>query len=82
MSIILQHNKPECIGCGACTAIAPEFWVMNEAENKSDIKNCKTLENGWEEREIEEKDFAVNKDVAESCPVNVIHIIKDGKKII
>ncbi len=79
----LQHNKPECIGCGACAAVAPDFWVMNEADNKTDIILCKTLPNGWEEREIDEKDFAINKDAAESCPVNVIHIFKDtGEKII
>lgn len=79
----LQHNKPECIGCGACAAVAPEFWVMNENDNKSDIKDSKLLENGWEEREIEEKDLAINKDAAESCPVNVIHILKEnGEKII
>lgn len=80
----LQHNKPECIGCGACAAVAPEFWVMNDADNKSDIIDCKNLENGWEEKGIEEKDFVKNKDAAESCPVNVIHIVKkeNNEKII
>lgn len=77
---LLQHNKPECIGCGACAAVAPEFWAMNDAENKSDIIGCKKLDNGWEEKEIEEKDFAKNKDVAESCPVNVIHIVNKETK--
>ncbi len=55
----LQHNKPECIGCGACAAVAPDFWVMNEADNKTDIILCKTLPNGWEERDIDEKDFEI-----------------------
>ena len=55
-----------------------------EAEdNKADIKDSKLLPNGWEEKEVDEKDLQINKDAAESCPVNVIHIIdKDGKKII
>lgn len=78
----LEHVKPECIGCGACAAVAPEFWVMNDAENKSDIIGCKVMPNGWEEKEIEEKDVAKNKDAAESCPVNVIHLYKDEEKII
>lgn len=77
---ILQHNKPECIGCGACAAVAPDFWVMNDSDNKSDIVGCKKLDNGWEELSIEEKDFAKNKDAAESCPVNVIHIENEETK--
>lgn len=80
--IILQHNRPECIGCSSCAAIAPDFWVMAD-DNKADIKDSKLLSNGWEEKEVDEKDLQINKDAAESCPVNVIHILdKDGKKII
>jgi len=80
----LEHNKPECIGCGACAAVAPEFFVMDEAENKSDITDCKKLENGWEEREIEEKDLQKTKDAAESCPLNLIHLtnLETNEKII
>ena len=36
-----------------------------------------------EEREIDEPKYANNKEAADSCPVNVIHVYdKDGKKII
>ena len=76
---ILQHNRPDCIGCAACEAVAPEFWEMNE-DGKSDIKNGKNVDNGWQELEFEEKDFTINKDAAESCPVNVIHIVKKDTK--
>lgn len=69
----LLHNRPDCIGCGACAAITPEFWVMN-ADGKADIISGKEMENQWQELEIEDKDFASNKDAADSCPVNVIHI--------
>ena len=27
----LQHDRPNCIGCGACSVIAPKFWEMNDA---------------------------------------------------
>ena len=76
---VVQHDRPNCIGCAACEAVAPDFWEMH-ADGKSDIKNCKKLDNGWEELEIEEKDFAANKEAADSCPVNVIHIIKKDTK--
>ena len=69
----LTHNRPDCIGCAACTAVAPEFWEMHE-DGKSDIIDCKNRDDGWEEKEIEQKDYEINKEAAESCPVNVIHI--------
>lgn len=80
---ILQHDRPNCIGCSACEAVAPEFWEMME-DGKSDIKNSRDLSNGWQELEISEKNFQENKDAADSCPVNVIHLVnkKTGEKII
>ncbi len=70
---ILQHNRPDCIGCGACAAVAHDHWEMND-DGKSDIIKGQAKENGWQELEIEDKDFEKNKQAAESCPVNVIHL--------
>ena len=79
----LQHDRPNCIGCAACEAVAPDFWEMHE-DGKSDIKNAKTLDNKWQELEIDDKNFEENKEAAESCPVNVIHLInkETGEKLI
>ena len=80
---LLQHDRPNCIGCAACEVVAPDFWEMNQ-DGKSDIKQGNSLENGCQELEIDEKNFQENKDAAESCPVNVIHLVnkKTGEKII
>ncbi len=80
---VLQHDRPNCIGCAACEAVAPDFWEMN-ADGKSDIKGGKNVDNGWQNLELKEKDFVVNKDAADSCPVNVIHIVnkETGERII
>lgn len=80
---IIDHDRPNCIGCGACAAVCPSRWTMN-ADGKSDIIDSKTLENGWEQREIDEDEFEGNKQAAESCPVNVIHLTEKetGKKLI
>ena len=76
----IQHDRPNCIGCAACAAVAPDFWEMND-DGKSDIIGSKNREDGWEELDIEEKDFQLNKEAAEACPVNVIHLIdKETKK--
>ena len=80
---ILQHDRPNCIGCAACEAVAQDFWEMN-SDGKSDIKHGKTVQKGWQELELEEKDFKINKEAAESCPVNVIHLVKKetGERIV
>ena len=79
----ILHDRPNCIGCGACPAAAPDFWEMDQ-EGKSTIKGGKRMPDGTEELEIAEKDLAQNKEAAEACPVNVIHLIdlKNKKKII
>ncbi len=83
----VEHDRPGCIGCGACAALAPEFWEM-DADGKSDLKNCQKKEENneivLESLDIEEKDFEKHKEAASACPVNVIHIIEKetGKKII
>jgi len=80
---MLQHDRPNCIGCAACEAVSPEFWEMN-SDGKSDIKDGKNRDDGWQELDLEEKDFRANKEAADSCPVNVIHLVRKdtGEKII
>ena len=75
----LFHDRPNCIGCAACAAVAPDFWSMNE-DGKSDIIGCKKNNDETEELDIGEKDYAANKEAADSCPVNVIHIINKQTK--
>ncbi|HIH05353.1 TPA: ferredoxin [Candidatus Woesearchaeota archaeon] len=79
----IQHDRPNCIGCAACAAIAPDFWTMHE-DGKSDIVGSKKREDGWEELDIGEKDYQLNREAADSCPVNVIHIVdkETGDRII
>jgi len=69
----ITHNRPECIGCSACVGVTGEFWKMGD-DGKSDLVGGTKREDGWEEREIEEDQVEVNKEAAEACPVNVIHI--------
>ena len=80
---LLEHDRPNCIGCAACVAVHPKRWEMNE-DGKSDIITANTREDGWQELEIDEEDFEADKLAAESCPVNVIHLKKKdtGEKII
>ena len=76
---MIQHDRPNCIGCAACAAVAPDFWEMNE-DGKSDIIGSKKLDDETEELDIDEKNYVENKEAADSCPVNVIHIINKETK--
>ena len=78
----IEHNKPECIGCGVCAALAEKFWEIDE-EGKSHLINSQKIKEGWETLEIEDQNFKINLESAESCPVNVIHIKdRNGDQII
>ncbi len=70
------HDRPECIGCGACAAVTPKYWEMN-ADGKSDIKEGKEV---GETQELELEDLDGNMEAAEVCPVNCIHIYEKGQK--
>ncbi len=75
----LQHDRPNCIGCGACATIAPKFWEMND-DGKSDIIGGASKPTGWQEKVIQEKDYDLNLEAAESCPVEVIHLTDNETK--
>ena len=80
---LIEHDRPNCIGCGACVAVAPEHWDMND-DGKADVLNGKNRKDEWQEKEISEEEFKINMEAAESCPVNVIHLkrLRDDEKII
>ena len=60
----LTLDKETCIGCGACTAVAPEFFEMNYDEGKAKIIKA---DFGEEERTKVE-------DSVQTCPVQCIKI--------
>lgn len=60
---IIEHDRENCIGCGACVAVNDDNWEMDD-DGKS---NCKNIN-------IDEKNLEREKEAAEACPVNVIHI--------
>lgn len=78
----LEHNREDCIGCGACVALHPEGWNMAD-DGKSDIIDAHMREDGWEEKQVSGEDEQKHLEAAQSCPVNVIHLTtNEGKKLI
>jgi len=71
----IKNDIDECIGCAACAAICSN-WEMVEVNGDEKAKPLKT--------EIDDSELEDNKEAAESCPVEAIHIVdkETGKKII
>jgi ferredoxin len=80
---LIEQDHPNCIGCSACVAVAPDHWKMAD-DGKASITEGKVREDLWEEKDIEEAELKHYKESAESCPVNCIHIVStaDKKKLI
>ena len=67
------HYKSDCISCGACAAICPEFWEMDE-EGMAQLKGSKKMEGHWE-RIIDSEDARAQiQESVDVCPVQIIKI--------
>ncbi len=72
---LLIHNKKECISCGACAAISPEFWYMDE-EGLAHVKGSVAVNTHWEKKIDSEAEKVQHEEAASVCPVNIIKIEK------
>ncbi len=72
------HFKQDCISCGACAAITPEFWVMDE-QGLAHLKEAQPVNNHWERSIQTEEERARNQEAADCCPVNIIQVRKVEK---
>ncbi len=78
MAVTIIHDRPICIGCGACAAVCPDFWEM-EGDGKSRLKGSKPAGDKFT---LSVPQPGCNADAAQSCPVNCIHMEENGKKLI
>lgn len=68
------HEKEKCISCGACVAVCPNYFEMDQT-GKSHLKGSGSNSKGHEELEVQEE-ISCLQDAADSCPVSIIHIEK------
>ena len=69
---ILQF-KEECISCGACAAICPDFWEMDQ-EGMANLKESKKVEDHWERIIETEAARSQNQEAVDVCPVQIIKL--------
>ena len=67
--VILERDK--CIGCGACEAVCPKYWKLAD-DGKTDLLGSKK-ESG-DKYVLEVDDPGCNKEAADGCPVQCIHV--------
>lgn len=80
--LLVDFDVPECIGCAACAAVLPEFWVMVQSGEKAHLIGSHEVEDHEHLEPKSEEDFKKIEETAESCPVNCIHMLRDGEKVI
>lgn len=73
ITITLKRN--DCIGCGNCLDIAPEYWKMDEKDGLA------TLVGSEQKKEfyvLQLEDYAEveNLYAAKACPMNIIKVNK------
>ncbi|MBU0457084.1 MAG: ferredoxin [Nanoarchaeota archaeon] len=69
----ITQLKKDCIGCGACAAVNPDFWEMDE-EGLAHLKGSKKVDDNWilEVNTLEAK--TSNQEAADVCPVQIIKV--------
>jgi len=68
------HERQKCIGCGSCAALCPKYWEMDEDGKARLLNSKKNPETKNDELEVQE--IGCNLQAAESCPVQIIHLVK------
>jgi len=76
---LLIHNKKDCISCGACVAIAPELWYLEET-GLAHVKGMIPVNDWWEKEINSEAEKAQHEEAAAVCPVNIIKVEKKEEK--
>ncbi len=59
----IVHDKKSCIGCGACTAVCPANWKMDNENKANPIKT-----------DISQEEETCNKEAEQICPANCISL--------
>lgn len=68
------HEREKCIGCGSCVALCPKFWEMSEDGKARLLNSNKISEKG--DYELETDKIGCNQEAADTCPTQIIRIIK------
>lgn len=67
------HQRKKCIGCHTCVAMAPQSWVIDTADGKSNLVGGRD-KRGILVADLPDEDLEDNIKAAEACPVRIIRV--------
>ena len=70
----IAHNKRECIGCGACVGLCPEYFELEEG-GRAHLKGSK-LNSKTGKYELEIESAGCSGEVADVCPAQCIYLVE------
>lgn len=68
------EDRDECIGCGACWTVCPEFFEENLEDGLSQIVAEYRVGGDIAEGRAPERLSECVRDAEEECPVGIIHV--------
>ncbi|MGA1204602.1 MAG: ferredoxin [Opitutales bacterium] len=71
--IQIAHKKPECIGCGLCAEVAPNYWHMDD-DGEAQLINVVRIDPFFQFGEGFPEDRSILEEAEEGCPVDIIRI--------
>ena len=72
IKVVQEHEN--CIGCGSCVAVCPQFWEITDDGKAAPRKGVKLGE--IFEFDVDATKGSCNKEAAEICPVQCIKVKK------
>ncbi|HHS97388.1 MAG TPA: ferredoxin [Chloroflexi bacterium] len=73
-------DREECIGCGACWGVCPEFFEENLEDGLSQIVEAYRFEGNIAEGRAPEMLDECVRDAEEGCPVGIIHVEEEAEE--
>lgn len=69
----IRHKRRECIGCAACTELAPQYWKLDE-DGLATLLTEKRQHGPFVYGDGFSDDTDILKETEQTCPVNIIQI--------
>ncbi len=69
----IEHKRPECIGCGLCAEVAPQYWKM-ASDGLAIMHSITEKRDHFHYAEGFQEDHEILKKAVEGCPVQIIRV--------
>ena len=68
------HKRQECIGCGLCAEVAPNYWYMNEDDGLASLHTRLGKDGPYHKGEGWREDKQILEEASKGCPVQIIKV--------